>query len=70
MTGDGRIEGFHLYRESQVESAAKGLGRLLGLLEQKRLSPYVAVKGNWKEIDAVAAQLIDRDFPGKAVLTI
>ena len=70
MTGDGRIEGFHLYRESQVEPAAKGLGRLLGLLEQKRLSPHVAVEGNWKEIDAVAAQLIDRDFPGKAVLTI
>ena len=70
MTGDGRVEGFHLYRESQVESAAKGLERLLSLLEQKRLSPYVAVEGNWKEIDAVAAQLIDRDFPGKAVLTI
>ncbi len=70
FTGDGRIEGFHLYRESEVETAAKGLDRLLALLADGRLTTHVPVTGNWERIGETAAQLIGRDFAGKAVLTI
>ncbi len=70
LTGDGRIEGFYLYRESEIESAAKGLARLLGLLADGRLTTHVPVTGNWQTIGETAARLIGRDFAGKAVLTI
>lgn len=70
MTGDGRIEGFHLYRETEIESAAKGLDRLLALLADGRLSTHVPINEDWGNIGTIAARLIGRDFPGKAVLTI
>lgn len=70
LTGDGRIEGFYLYREAEIESAAKGLARLLALLADGRLRTLVPVTGDWSEIGTVAESLIGRDFPGKAVLTI
>lgn len=70
LTGDGRIEGFYLYRETEVESATKGLDRLLALLADGRLTTHVPVTGNWQDIGATAARLIERDFPGKAVLSI
>ena len=69
LTGDGRIEGFYLYRETEIESAAKGLDRLLGLLADGRLTTHVPVTGNWEAIGETAARLIGRDFAGKAVLT-
>ncbi len=69
-TGDGRIEGFHLYRESEIESAAKGLDRLLLLLADQRLTTHIPVTGSWETIGETAARLIGRDFAGKAVLTI
>ncbi|MDA1099868.1 MAG: zinc-binding dehydrogenase [Proteobacteria bacterium] len=70
FTGDGRIEGFYLYRETEIEAAAKGLGRLLHLLADGRLTTHVPVTENWATIGATAARLIGRDFAGKAVLTI
>jgi NADPH:quinone reductase len=70
LTGDGRIEGFYLYRETEIESATKGLDRLLALLADGRLTTHVPVTGNWETIGETAAQLIGRDFAGKAVLTI
>jgi len=70
LTGDGRIEGFHLYRETEIEPAAKGLDRLLYLLADKRLTTHVPVTGDWQAIGETAARLIGRDFAGKAVLTI
>ncbi len=70
LTGDGRIEGFYLYREAEIESAAKGLDRLLRLLADGRLTTHVAVTGNWENIGETAARLIGRDFAGKAVLTL
>jgi NADPH:quinone reductase-like Zn-dependent oxidoreductase len=70
LTGDGRIEGFYLYREAEIESAAKGLDRLLRLLADKRLTTHVPVTGNWNDIGETAARLIGRDFAGKAVLRL
>ena len=69
FTGDGRIEGFYLYRETEIESAAKGLDRLLRLLADKRLTTHVPVTGSWENIGETAERLIGRDFGGKAVLT-
>ncbi len=69
LTGDGRIEGFYLYRETEIESAAKGLDRLLGLLADGRLTTHVPVTGDWETIGETAARLISREFAGKAVLT-
>ena len=70
FTGDGRIEGFHLYRESEVEPARKGLLRLLGLVQQGKLVTHVPVKAGWSDIGDIAERLSGRDFPGKAVLDI
>ena len=70
FTGDGRVEGFYLYRESDIEYASRGLDRLLGLLADGRLVTHVPVTGSWEDIGETAAGLIARDFPGKAVLTI
>ena len=70
FTGDGRVEGFYLYRESEIEYATRGLDRLLGLLADGRLVTHVPVTGAWSSIGETAARLIARNFPGKAVLTI
>ena len=70
FTGDGRVEGFYLYRESDIEYASRGLARLLGLLVGGQLVTHVPVTGSWENIGETAAGLIARDFPGKAVLTI
>lgn len=70
FTGDGRVDGFHLYRESEFETAQRGLERLLRLMVADRLKTLVSVTGDWSEVGTVAAQLIDRDYPGKAVLHV
>ena len=70
FTGDGRVEGFYLYRESDIEYASRGLARLLGLVAGGQLVTHVPVTGSWENIGETAAGLIARDFPGKAVLTI
>lgn len=69
-TGAGRIDGFHLYRESEIVSAGLGLQRLLYLLERGLLQPLVERVASWHDVGRVAADLIDRAYPGKAVLTI
>lgn len=70
FTGDGRIEGFHLYRESEIEPAYRGLERLMGLMGRKRLQTVVSVTESWSKVSDIAARLLGRDFPGKAVLTL
>ena len=70
FTGAGRIEGFYLYRDSEFETASRGLARLLALLAHGRLKTLISRTGGWEEIGATAVALIDRDFPGKAVLTL
>ena len=70
LSGDGRIEGFHLYRESEKESASKGLTRLQRLMVQGRLDGGVSVEKDWSEIPAVAEAIIERSYFGKAVLTL
>jgi len=70
LSGDGRIDGFHLYRESEKETAAKGLVRLQRLMLQNRLDVGITVQKDWREIPAVAEAIIERTYFGKAVLTL
>lgn len=69
-TGTGRIEGFHLYRESEFVSAGSGLTRLMYLMQQNQLNTLISRREDWSAIGEVAQALIDRNYPGKAVLTI
>jgi NADPH:quinone reductase len=70
LTGNGRVEGFYLTREIQIERASKGLSRLLKLLADGRLRTLVSIDADWRTVGETAARLIARDFTGKAVLRI
>lgn len=69
-TGSGRVEGFNLYRESEIESVSKGLGRLLSLVVAGRLEVSVEREGTWEEAGQLSQDLIDRKFSGKAVVAL
>jgi hypothetical protein len=70
-TGGVRLYGLTLFHElMSVERAGIGLALLADLIATKKLRPQIAVEAPWSEIGAVARQLIDREFTGKAVLHI
>lgn len=69
-TGRGRIEGFNLYRESELESAGSGLERLLALLGKGDLRTHIRSETPWTEVGPVARRLMERKFLGKAVLHV
>jgi NADPH:quinone reductase-like Zn-dependent oxidoreductase len=70
LTGDGRIEGFYLTRDIQIEAASKGLGRLLTLLAKRRLRTLVTIDDRWDSIGETATKLMARNYAGKAVLHV
>jgi NADPH2:quinone reductase len=70
LSGKGRVEGFYLTRDIQIERASKGLSRLLELLADGRLRTLVSVDADWSTVGEAAARLMARDFAGKAVLRI
>ena len=53
-----------------VESADKGLARLAKLTGEGKLKPQISVEANWTQIADIARQLLDRSYPGKAVLHV
>jgi len=69
-TGTGRIEGFNLFRESEIEPISRGLDRLLHLIQKGRLDVQVDTVAGWEQAPDLAQQLNDRKFAGKAVLSI
>jgi NADPH:quinone reductase-like Zn-dependent oxidoreductase len=69
-TGGLRLYGFILFHEVRREPASGGLARLAALIAAGRLHPYIAVETSWREIGAVAQRLLDREYPGKAVLLV
>lgn len=69
-TGAGRVEGFHLYRESQYAHSCHGLARLMKLMMQQRLTTMISRVEDWSQVGEVAQALLDRSYSGKAVLTI
>ena len=69
-TGRTSLYGFILFDELNTESAAVGLARLTGLIATRKLTPRISVEAPWTQIADVAGQLLDRRFPGKAVLHV
>jgi len=63
--------GFMLFDELQAaEPASPGLKRLADLVAAGRLVPFISAERPWTQIAAVAQELLDRKYPGKAVLHI
>jgi NADPH:quinone reductase len=60
----------NLYQELERESASVGLQRLVRLVGDGKLTPHLSVEVDWREIGDVAQALLDRRFPGKAVLHV
>lgn len=59
---------FNLYQELEHESASRRLRRLLRLVSSGAFSPHIGAEAPWHEIEKLAQALLDREFPGKAVL--
>ncbi len=67
--GGTRLYGLTLFHElRRVEPASVGLALLAGLVADRVLRPHIAVEAPWTETGAIARQLLDRAFAGKAVL--
>jgi NADPH:quinone reductase-like Zn-dependent oxidoreductase len=47
-----------------------GLSRLVGMVSAGTLKPHIAIEAPWTDIGKVALQLMERSYPGKAVLTV
>jgi NADPH:quinone reductase len=70
-TGGSRLYGLALFSElRKVEPASEGLAILAGMIARGTLKPRIEIESDWTEIGAVARQLLDRSFVGKAVLHI
>ena len=69
-TGRASLYGFILFDELHAESASAGLSRLAGLIANGKLIPRISIEASWTQIGVVAGQLLDRSFPGKAVLHV
>lgn len=66
-----RLYGMMLFDEMvKSEPAGTGLALLADLVDRKTLQPRVEVEASWTEIAAIARQLLDRGFSGKAVLHV
>jgi NADPH2:quinone reductase len=68
--GRSQLYGFYVFAELGNEPASVGLRRLADLVAAGQLSPHISVEKPWAEIAQVAADLIARKYPGKAVLTL
>jgi NADPH2:quinone reductase len=68
--GRTQLYGFYVFAELGNEPASVGLRRLADLVATGQLSPHISVEKPWAEIAQVAADLIARKYPGKAVLTL
>jgi NADPH:quinone reductase-like Zn-dependent oxidoreductase len=64
------LSGLAVFTEMNRETASVGLGRLARMVAAGTLKPLIAVEAPWTEIGSVAQQLIDRAYPGKAVLHV
>jgi NADPH:quinone reductase-like Zn-dependent oxidoreductase len=70
VTGRTMLYGFILFAELEIEPAASGLTRLAALVAAGQLKPTISVEAPWAQIADVAQQLLNRTFPGKAVLHV
>jgi NADPH:quinone reductase-like Zn-dependent oxidoreductase len=67
--GGSRLYGLILFHELKTaEPASEGLALLAEMIARGKLRPRIEIEAPWTEIGAVARQLLDRSFMGKAVL--
>jgi NADPH:quinone reductase-like Zn-dependent oxidoreductase len=64
------VTGLAVFSEIAFQGATTGLGRLARMVAAGSLKPLIAVEAPWTEIGKVAQQLLDREYPGKAVLHV
>jgi NADPH:quinone reductase-like Zn-dependent oxidoreductase len=64
------ITGLSVFTEMLRETPGVGLARLVRRVSEGALKPYVALEAPWTDVGEVAQQLLDRSYPGKAVLLI
>lgn len=70
-TGGLSHYGFILFDEfTNLETPAKGLARLAELVASEDLKPRIALEANWSTIGETAQKLLNRAYPGKAVLHV
>jgi len=70
VAGRTQLYGFYLFTELGNEPASVGLRRLAELVAAGQLAPHISVERPWTDIAQVAADLMARKYPGKAVLTL
>jgi len=70
LRGRITVSGLFVFTELQREGAGVGLTRLANMIAAGTLTPEIPVEASWTEIGAVAQQLLDRAYPGKAVLHV
>jgi NADPH:quinone reductase-like Zn-dependent oxidoreductase len=70
VSGRTTLYGFYLFTELGNDPAGIGLKRLAELVAAGQLAPHISVEKPWTEIAQVAADLMARRYPGKAVLTL
>jgi NADPH2:quinone reductase len=68
--GGATLYSLLVFREASREGATIGLGRLAGLVGEGKLSAHIAVQESWTQAGSVAQRLLDRSYPGKAVLIV
>ena len=69
-TGRTTLYGFYLFTELGTEPPSVGLRRLAELVAAGQLVPHISLERPWGEVGRVAQDLMNRRFPGKAVLTL
>jgi NADPH:quinone reductase len=70
LRSGGTISALRVFTEIHKETASVGLDRLARMIDAGSLKPLIAVEASWTEIGKVAQMLLDRDYPGKAVLHV
>ena len=69
--GGAKLYGLILFDELvRTEPAGAGLAVLLRLIEQTQLVPHIDVEAPWTDVARIAQALVDRKYPGKAVLKV
>jgi NADPH:quinone reductase-like Zn-dependent oxidoreductase len=70
IAGRSVLYGLYLFTELGSEPASVGLRKLGELVAAGQLAPHISLERPWRDIGAVAQDLMARRFPGKAVLTL
>lgn len=70
LTSRATLYGLILMDELGLEPASVGLSRLSRLVAAGKLNPRISVEAPWTEVATIARELMERRYPGKAVLHV